>query len=117
MKPKRTILALDEPRHLSWLAVVLRTHGFRVVACENEAQREEMAKSMPVDLLLVGPRMNTETRLMGDRVLLRHADWSTAELMEFIRIALVRKRGPKKPVVNESERNAQGRWVGKAAGR
>lgn len=94
MKPKRVILIFDEEYNLPTLRVVLQTRGYKVLSCTTEAQRETLMRFSPIDLLLVGPRVECS---YGGEVpaMWRVVYWSTAELVERIRVALVRKRGPK----------------------
>ena len=94
MKPKRTILLFDEEWNLPSLRLVLQMRGYKVISCTTEAQRETLMNISAVDLVLIGSRI--ETAYDGEvPALRRQPDWSVAELVERIRIGLIRKRGPK----------------------
>jgi hypothetical protein len=96
MKSKRVVLIFDEEFQLPALRLLLQTRGHKVLSCTREAQRETLMSFSQVDLLLVGPRI--ECLYVGEvPTIERLAYWSAAELVERIRIALIRKRGPKKP--------------------
>jgi CheY-like chemotaxis protein len=124
MKPKRTILCVDEDeRSLSIRKVMLETRGYRVITCSNPEGAVEVMKTGGVDLVLadlIAPRLGG-TRLVDQLkaispavpaimfagasgassddapadVLLSKTSCSAAQLLDHIRIALVRKRGPK----------------------
>jgi CheY-like chemotaxis protein len=129
MKPKRTILCVDEDeRSLSIRKVMLETRGYRVIACSNPEGAVEVMRTGGVDLVLadlIAPRLGG-TRLV-DRlkaispavpaimfagtsgassddtladVLLSKSNCSAAQLLDHIRIALVRKRGPKPAITS-----------------
>ena len=124
MKPKRTILCVDEDeRSLSVLKVMLETRGYRVMACSNPDRAVEAMKSGGIDLVLADlPLPKPEGSQLVDRlksispatpaivfkgasgacpdglladVLLSKSSCNAAQLLDHIRIALVRKRGPK----------------------
>jgi hypothetical protein len=105
VKPKRTILVFDETQapsrrpDLSSLRILLTTRGFKVETAATQEEAGRIMATKPLDLVLVGPRVKCE--LVSDLILFRYEDWWTEELLERIRIHLVRKRGPKKPVVSE----------------
>jgi DNA-binding NarL/FixJ family response regulator len=126
MRPKKVvILAEENETHLSTLAFLLEVRGrYRVLRAQSAAAALWLAASMPcIDLLvceLVLPGSNdlarSAKRLHPDmRVLvytrtesnfarMLHADafhpkhGSPAELLERLRVLLIRKRGPKKIV-------------------
>ena len=53
MKPKRTILCVDEDeRSLSIRKVMLETRGYRVVACSDAVRAVEVMKAGGIDLVL-----------------------------------------------------------------
>ena len=53
MKPKRTILCVDEDeRSLSIRKVMLQTRGYRVVACSDPTHAVEAMKNGGIDLIL-----------------------------------------------------------------
>jgi hypothetical protein len=94
VKLNRVVLIFDEEAHLPALRLLLQTRGYKVLSCSREAQRETLMGLSHVDLLLVGPRI--ECLYVGEVPTLdRPSYWSAAELVERIRIALIRKRGPK----------------------
>jgi two-component system, OmpR family, response regulator CpxR len=130
MKPKRTILCVDEDeRALSIRKVMLETRGYRVVACSEAVRAIEVMKVGGIDLVLAeitAPRLGGEklvdqlkaispltpaiifsgmARTCSDDTLadvfLSKSNCSAAQLLDHIRMALVRKRGPK-PAVTSS---------------
>jgi two-component system, OmpR family, response regulator CpxR len=125
MKPKRTILCLDENEQaLSIRKVLLETRGYRVIACSTRHQALESFNQGGIDLILAElampgleasklieeikavspqtPAILTSTKIkIYDRDM--HADaflpkgmHAPAELLERIRLLLIRKRGPKR---------------------
>ena len=122
MKPKRTILCVDEDeRSLSIRKVMLETRGYRVVACSEAARAVDLMKAGGIDLVLADlmmlklgsaqadrPAQGHLADYSGDRVLggfagtvpddiladvfLSKANCSAAQLLDHIRMALVRKR-------------------------
>lgn len=125
MKPKRTILCVDENEQaLSIRKVLLETRGYRVVACTGRQQALECFKNGGIDLVLADLMMPSleGSKLVGDIKAISphtpailtsskvkiydremHADaflpkgmCSPTELLERIRLLLVRKRGPKR---------------------
>lgn len=126
MKPKRTILCVDDnEQSLSIRKVMLETRGYRVLACTKAEEALEMFKKGGVDLVLTdlvmpgfdGTRLIQEIKAMSpeipaillsgkvriyDRdtqadVFLPKGMYAPAELLERIRLLLIRKRGPKRP--------------------
>jgi two-component system response regulator CpxR len=124
MKPKRTILCVDEDeRSLSIRKVMLETRGYRVVACSEAARAVDLMKAGGIDLVLADVMMLKlgSARLIDQLktispttpaivfsaalaycpddiladVFLSKADCSAAQLLDHVRMALVRKRGPK----------------------
>ena len=133
MKPKRTILCVDEDeRSLSIRKVMLETRGYRVVACSDGNHAIDAVRSGGIDLILAdlilprlgdgklvdqlkaispstpaiifsgGPGRYSEETLAD--VFLSKSDCSAAQLLDHIRTALVRKRGPKPGVTNPINR-------------
>src|ERR1043166_7701511 len=130
MRPKRTILCVDdnEPA-LSIRKVMLETRGYRVVACTNGQQALEAFRQGGVDLVLSDLQMpgldgaalvqkikeisaGTPAILFSGKIRAyeqdTHADiflpkgmYAPIELLERIRIMLVKKRGPKRASVPE----------------
>ncbi len=127
MKPKKTILCVDDNEQaLSIRKVLLETRGYRVVACNNGRQALEAFQRGGIDLVLtdlVMPGLDgshliqeikelspqTPAVLISGRVKIYERDtladlflpkgmYEPAELLERIRLLLVRKRGPKRPV-------------------
>lgn len=127
MKPKRTILCVDDDeRALSIRKVLLETRGYRVIACVDPDRAIEIVKTGGIDLLLVDLMMPkrsganlidelktispcTPAILFSDvatycaedtvaDVFLPKGTFGPAVLLERIRTALVRKRGPKPAV-------------------
>ncbi len=125
MKPKRTILCVDDNESsLSIRKIMLETRGYRVLACTDAATALETFKKGGIDLLLtdlVMPGMDgtkliaavkaisptTPAILFSGKirvyeretqadVFLPKGMYAPAELLERIRILLVRKRGPKR---------------------
>ena len=134
MKPKRTILCVDEDeRSLSVLKVMLETRGYRVMACSNPDRAVEAMQSGGIDLVLADlPMPKPEGNQLVDRlksispatpaivfksasgacpdglladVLLSKSSCNAAQLLDHIRIALVRKRGPKPTPVHPPNHN------------
>lgn len=125
MKPKRTILCVDDNESsLSIRKVMLETRGYHVIACSDAATAIEAFKNGGIDLVLtdlVMPGMDgteliavvkaasptTPAILFSGKirvyeretqadVFLPKGMYAPAELLERIRLLLVRKRGPKR---------------------
>lgn len=125
MKPKRTILCVDDnEQSLSIRKVMLETRGYRVIACSTGQEALEEFKKGGVDLVLTdlimpgvdGPKLIEEIKnispttpaiLLSGKVRIydrdTHADvffpkgmYAPVELLDRIRLLLVRKRGPKR---------------------
>src|ERR1051325_9635944 len=140
MRPKRTILCVDDNEQaLSIRKVMLETRGYRVVACTTGQQALEAFKQGGVDLVLSDLQMpgldgatlvqkikemsaTTPTILFSGKVRAyeqdTHADvflpkgmYAPIELLERIRIMLVKKRGPKR--LNAPPPRSEERRVGK----
>jgi two-component system response regulator CpxR len=127
MKPKRTILCVDEDeRSLSIRKVMLQTRGYRVVVCSDACRAVELMKAGGIDLVLAdlmmlklgsarlidqlkavspgtpaivfsGASGSCPDEILAD-VFLSKANCNAAQLLDHIRMALVRKRGPKSAV-------------------
>jgi CheY-like chemotaxis protein len=137
MKPKRTILCVDSnEQSLSIRKIMLETRGYRVVACSGGEEALERFKNGGVDLVLTdlimpgldGGRLIEKIKEMSpetpailvsgkvkiyDRetqadVFLAKGMCAPAELLERVRLLLVRKRGPKRiqPRMQQSSRQA-----------
>ena len=125
MKPKRTILCVDDDeRSLSIRKVLLQTRGYRVIACSDPACAVETMKGGGIDLVLTDLMMpklsgaqlidqlkaiapDTPALLFSGSVnccseehladvWLPKGELAPMELLERIRVLLVRKRGPKR---------------------
>jgi len=126
MKPKKTILCVDDnEQSLSIRKVLLETRGYRVAAYNNGADALERFRMGGIDLVLtdlVMPGLDgshlieaiknlspqTPAMLISGRVKIFERDtmadvflpkgmYEPAELLERIRVLLVKKRGPKRP--------------------
>ena len=127
MKPKKTILCVDDnEQSLSIRKILLETRGYRVIACNKGEDALAAFRHGGVDLVLTdlmmpgvdGSRLIEEIKqisphtpavLISGRVKIYERDtladlflpkgmYEPAELMERIRLLLVRKRGPKRPI-------------------
>ncbi len=127
MKPKKTILCVDDNEQaLSIRKIILETRGYRVLACNNGEMALEAFRRGGIDLVLTdlnmpgvdGPRLIEEIKnispqtpavLISGRTKIYERDtladlflskgmYEPAELLERIRLLLVRKRGPKRPL-------------------
>lgn len=125
MKPKRTILCVDDnEQSLSIRKVLLETRGYRVLAFTDAKQALERFALGGVDLVLtdlVMPGVDGSKLIQGVKILspetpailvsgtvkiyehessadlfLAKGMYMPAELLERIRVMLVRKRGPKR---------------------
>ena len=125
MKPKRTILCVgDNEQSLSIRKIMLETRGYRVVACSGGEEALERFKKGGVDLVLTDLIMpgldggklidkvkelspQTPAILLTGKVKIYDRDtradaflakgmYAPAELLERVRLLLVRKRGPKR---------------------
>ena len=125
MKPKRTILCVDDhEQSLSIRKVLLETRGYRVIACSNGEEALEIFAKGGIDLVLTdlimpgidGTKLvesikkispQTPAILLSGKVKIYDRDtqadiflakgmYAPAELLERVRLLLVRKRGPKR---------------------
>jgi len=125
MKPKRTILCVDDnEQSLSIRKIMLETRGYRVLTCSGGQEALERFKKGGVDLVLTdlvmpdvdGTKLIEEIKALSpqtpaillsgkvriyDRdtradVFLPKGMYAPVELLERIRLLLVRKRGPKR---------------------
>ena len=128
MKPKRTILCVDDNEQaLSIRKIMLETRGYRVVTCTNGEEGLEVFQRGGVDLVLsdvLMPGMDgvelvariktispqTPAILLSGKIKIYEKDtqadlflpkgmYAPADLLERIRVMLVRKRGPKRATV------------------
>ena len=127
MKPKKTVLCVDDNEQaLSIRKIMLETRGYRVITCNNGESALEIFRRGGVDLVLTDLIMNgldgsrlieevkaispqTPAILISGRVKVYERDtladaflskgmYEPVDLLEKIRLLLVRKRGPKRPV-------------------
>jgi len=131
MKPKRTILCVDDnEQSLSIRKIMLETRGYRVLACNNGEDALICFRRGGVDLVITDLVMpgtdgiklieeiknlspDTPAVLLSGKVRLYDRDTRAdvflpkgmhdpAELLERIRLLLVRKRGPKRAQVRRT---------------
>ena len=131
MKVKKTILCVDDhEQSLSIRKLLLETRGYRVIACTGGEQALAAFAGGQVDLVLtdlIMPGMSgndlverikqlspaTPVILFSGQIRIYDQDtladiflpkgmYSPAELLERIRLLLVRKRGPKRAILVES---------------
>ena len=127
MKPKKTILCVDDNEQaLSIRKILLETRGYRVVACNNGQQAIDAFLRGGIDLVLTdlvmpgvdGSQLIQQIKgisphipavLISGRVKIYERDtladaflpkgmYEPMDLLERIRMLLVRKRGPKRHV-------------------
>ena len=127
MRPKKTILCVDDNEQaLSIRKVMLETRGYRVLTCTNGQHALDTFKKGGVDLLLsdlIMPGLDgadlvqkvkefspeTPAILFSGKIRVYDKDtradiflpkgmYAPAELLERIRILLIKKRGPKRAV-------------------
>lgn len=125
MKPKRTILCVDDnEQSLSNRKIVLETRGYRVASCARGEDALERFRLGGIDLVIAdmampgldGPQLiarikelspSTPAILISSKVRIYDHDsqadvfltkgmYATSDLLERIRQLLVRKRGPKR---------------------
>ena len=125
MKPKKTILCVDDNEQaLSIRKILLETRGYRVLAFNNGEQALEAFRRGGIDLVLTdlmmpgvdGSRLIEEIKRLSPQtpavlisgrikiyeretladVFLPKGMYEPADLLERIRLLLVRKRGPKR---------------------
>jgi two-component system response regulator CpxR len=127
MKPKRTILCVDDDeRSLSIRKVMLETHGYRVVTCCDPAVALEHMRGGGIDLVLtdlmmpkvsgaklidqikeIAPHIPTllfsgSVNICAEEHLadgwMPKGEFAPMELLERIRLLLVRRRGPRRVI-------------------
>lgn len=133
MRPKRTILCVDDNEQaLSIRKLMLETRGYRVLTCSNGTQALEAFKQGGVDLVLSDLQMpgldgaelvekikqisaTTPAILFSGKIRVYEKDmladiflpkgmYAPIELLERIRIMLIKKRGPKRLAPAEPNR-------------
>ncbi|HEY6970895.1 MAG TPA: response regulator [Candidatus Angelobacter sp.] len=136
MRPKRTILCVDDnEQSLSIRKIMLETRGYRVVACTTGKEALQIFKNGGIDLVLsdlVMPDFDgaklvaaikeaspeTPAILFSGKIKAYEKDtradvflpkgmYAPVELLERIRMMLVKKRGPKKSNVINPEKLRQ----------
>jgi two-component system response regulator CpxR len=136
MRPKRTILCVDDNEQLlSIRKIMLETRGYRVVTCTTGREALQVFKNGGIDLVLsdlVMPdfdgaklvsaikdlSIETPAILFSGKIKAYEQDtradvflpkgmYAPVELLERIRMMLVKKRGPKKSTVVAAERLKQ----------
>lgn len=135
MKPKRTILCVDDnEQSLSIRKVMLETRGYRVVTCTNSEDALRIFREGGIDLILSdlvmpgldgaeliarikkqspttpailfsGTVKGYERDTVAD-VFLPKGMYSPAELLERIRVLLIKKRGPKRAMPDHGQMSA-----------
>ena len=124
MKPKRTILCVDDnEQSLSYRKIMLQTRGYRVASFTRGEDALERFKEGGIDLVVTdmampgmdGPQLIAEIKTLAPHipailisskvrtydhdsqadVFLARGMYAPADLLERIRLLLVRKRGPK----------------------
>lgn len=124
MTAKKTILCVDDEQSLSIHKLTLETRGYRVLACHTASDAMDVIGQCPVDLvlsnvelpdawspelvyrikahsaeipvvLLSPPRRFFHTDAPAE-LLLRKGSYSSAELLEHIRLLLIKRRGPRR---------------------
>lgn len=135
MKPKRTILCVDDnEQSLSIRKVMLETRGYRVISCTNAMDALQIFEQGGIDLILsdlvmpgvdgaeliarvkkISPQTPAilfsgtvkgyERDTVAD-VFLPKGMYAPVELLERIRLLLVRKRGPKRATISDRDISA-----------
>lgn len=135
MKPKRTILCVDDnEQSLSIRKVMLETRGYRVISCTNSMDALQIFEQGGIDLILsdlvmpgvdgaeliarvkkISPQTPAilfsgtvkgyERDTVAD-VFLPKGMYAPVELLERIRLLLVRKRGPKRATTSDHDISA-----------
>jgi len=124
MTVKKTILCVDDEQSLSIQKLTLETRGYRVLTCNSSAVAISLFKHCAVDLVLssvelpdapatelvkrikaLAPEIpvvlvSTHNRAFHTDapvdLLLRKGTYAPAELLEHIRLLLVKRRGPRR---------------------
>ena len=135
MTVKKTILCVDDEHSLSIQKVMLETRGYRVVSCHTaveamkafaeggvdlvlstidlpDAPAAELARRMKalspeVPVVLLSPQMRAFHTDAPVDLLLKKGTYAPAELLESIRLLMVKRRGPRRAVPAATERRAQ----------
>jgi DNA-binding response OmpR family regulator len=135
MTVKKTILCVDDEHSLSIQKVMLETRGYRVVSCHTsvealkafaeggvdlvlsnvdlpdapaaELARRIKALSPEVPVVLLSPPMRAFHTDAPVDLLLKKGTYAPAELLESIRLLMVKRRGPRRAVPAAADRRAQ----------
>jgi len=135
MTVKKTILCVDDEHSLSIQKLLLETRGYRVVTCNTAAEAFGIFKLGRVDLVLSAANLSdapaTELAKRAKAfspevpvvllsaqkwafhtdapvdLLLRKGTYAPAELLEHIRLLLVKRRGPRRMVSSTPEHRDQ----------
>ena len=136
MKPKRTILCIDDDEQsLSIRKVMLETKGYRVITCHDPEEAIAKVRGGGIDLLiadLMMPKMSGAQLIDQVKEIAPHlptilfsgsatycaeqsradvwlpkGSFAPTELLERVRIALIRKRGPRPAAMRATARNSE----------
>lgn len=135
MTVKKTILCVDDEQSLSIQKVTLQTRGYRVLTCNTAAEAMNILALGGADLVLsnvnlpdapasylveriksLSPEtpvvlLSTQTQVCHPDVpvdlLLRKGSYAPAELLERIRLLLMKRRGPRRAASPASTSRAQ----------
>jgi DNA-binding response OmpR family regulator len=134
MTQKKTILCVDDDQSLSIHRLMLETRGYRVLTANNEGVAIEVLRAGGVDLVLssvelpdapgsklahaakaIAPELpvillSTNLRAFQTDapvdLFLRKGSYLPAELLERIRLLLIKRRGPRRAVISPDRRIA-----------
>ncbi|HVJ04571.1 MAG TPA: response regulator [Candidatus Saccharimonadales bacterium] len=135
MTVKKTILCVDDEQSLSIQKVTLQTRGYRVVTCNTAVEAMEIFGNGSVDLLMSNVTLpDSSATDLVERIktlspevpvillsshmrifhtdapvdlLLRKGTYTQAELLERIRLLLVKRRGPRRALPSAIVTRAQ----------
>lgn len=129
MKPFRTVLYVDlDDCAASCTKLFLESRHHKVLTCCEESEAQKIVRATPVDVVVVGRKIDFNADRFRCPVIFS-VGMDRAQLLERIRIAVTRKRGPKpmdyrKPPVPdcmkfadlaEKQAEMQRRWKRKAS--
>jgi CheY-like chemotaxis protein len=101
MKPKRVILCLEHAAQIPVLRLVLQTNGYRVLTVNDVGAA--ISAWQGIDLVVIGPGIRKLDESQLPIASLRIQPGMTMQqMLERMRVLLIRKRGPKKPVASSS---------------
>ena len=132
MTMKKTILCIDDEQSVSIHKLMLETRGYRVLSCNTAVAALEVFQNGGADMVLSNVQLadGTAVRMVEDirairpevpiillsarafhtdapvNLLLRKGSYTPAELLERIRVLLVKQRGPRRalPVQDSSSK-------------